>query len=122
MPAIVPVGVAVSPNGTFICTSSPSPITVIRTAVHSSPRRITPGPGAPVHPSQKSDFARAIIAAIYSRKSPSDVIHALTTPAISPETVVSVLLETLHTIETNPYGLAIGWIEDFMGVVTEVYL
>jgi hypothetical protein len=118
----VPVGVAVSPNRTFVCTASPSPINGIRTSVHSSPRRNLPSQAGSASSQTRSDLARSLISAIYSRRSPSDIIHALGKPVVSLETVVSVLLETASTLEASSFGLKVVWMEELLGVVTEVYL
>lgn len=67
-------------------------------------------------------MARALISAILTRRSPSDVIHSLSSSTVSFETVAITLLQALSTLEAYPYGLSSMWQEELLGVVTEVYL
>ena len=116
----VPTGVALSPNSALLCSTSPSPnATGYRISVHPVPRRQHP-------PSQnsptRSDLSRALAQAICARKSPSDVIHALTHKSVSLETVTNTLFVASGVLEANPVGLNEIWIGEILGVATEVYL
>ena len=69
---------------------------------------------------QRSELSRTLVAAIYSKKSPSDVIHVLT--RLSAETATTVLYEAAAIFETYPYGMPQVWIDEFLGIVTELYV
>lgn len=115
----VPVSVAASPNQIFICSTSPSAVQGLRTSVHTSPHRRSPSTALQ---SLRNDLTRALLSAIYSRRSPSDVIHVLSAPSMQMDAVALVLYEALSVLEANTYGLLHLWHQDFLGVATEVYL
>lgn len=57
-----------------------------------------------------------------SRESPSDIIHILSQPSTSLQSVVAALYHTLCTLAANAHGLAEMWLIEMLGVITEVYL
>ncbi|KAI0345167.1 hypothetical protein BDW22DRAFT_1390553 [Trametopsis cervina] len=116
----IPVGIALSPNETLLCTISPSASAIgHRNSIHSLPRR---HPIPSQTPSARSEMSRLLAQAIYTRKSPSDVIHALAEHSTSLETVVNTLYSAAAVLESNTVGLGEMWAEEILGVATEVYL
>ena len=114
----VPVGIAVSPNRTLICSISPSVSHSTRTTAHSLPRQqLSPSLGA-----SRNDLARSLVSAILSRKSPSDVVHALSAHVASMDVVLSTLSNSLTILETYSASLSDMWLEEILGVAAEVYL
>ena len=67
-------------------------------------------------------MARAIVLSILSRTSPSDVIHALTIPTTPLDDVLKTLYNSLRILENHAFGMQELWIEEVLGIATEVYL
>ncbi|KAL4251734.1 hypothetical protein ABKN59_004474 [Abortiporus biennis] len=120
----VPAGVVCSPNTALLCTVSST--AGARLSVHSIPRlsshsgTITTKFSSPSTP--KASLPKAICAALYSRKSPCDVIHALTLKSTPIHTVISAIHSSISIMESNPYGLPEVWFDELLGIITEVYL
>ncbi|KAJ3537580.1 hypothetical protein NM688_g6664 [Phlebia brevispora] len=113
-----PLGVAISPNHALICGISPSTTVSARTTVYAVPHLkqvSTPGP-------PKNDLSRAVVTSILSRKSPSDVIHALIMPSTPLDEVLNTLYNSLRILEAHSFGQYDMWIEDMLGIITEIYL
>lgn len=123
-PLPVPAGVAVSPNHVLLCNVSP-PSQGSRSSVYSLPRRTLPSlPAVPFPPplGPKNELSKALCTAIYGRKSPSDVIHTLTLSTTPYQFVVSTLYGALSIMEASTFGLPGMWMDEMLGVITEVYL
>lgn len=114
----VPTEVAVSPNQMLLCSVSSSSLFFSRTLVHAMPRRRH----ATSQTLHRSELTRSLAASILSRKSPSDVIHALSAHSLSLDIVAQTLYDTLSVLETYPNGLHDMWLDQILGVVTEIYL
>ncbi|KAI0689786.1 hypothetical protein BC835DRAFT_1367462 [Cytidiella melzeri] len=113
----IPIGIALSQNHALLCSTSPS------SAASSYRLSIHPLPHRHQAPTQlRSDLSCILAQAIFTRMSPSDVIHALTNNSVPLETVTSTLLSAASVLEVNPVGLSELWIDEILGVATEVYL
>lgn len=113
----VPGGVTVSPNGILVCSISPSLLSA-RTVVHALPRQSHSSPGGP----PKRDLARALVSAILSRKSPSDIIHTLSSQITPLDVMFGTLYNSLNILEVHSPGAMDMWMEEMLGVVAEVFL
>ncbi|EKM55338.1 uncharacterized protein PHACADRAFT_255893 [Phanerochaete carnosa HHB-10118-sp] len=120
----IPEGIAVSPNQTFICGLSPTlamnqgP----RISVQPIPHPLPPSQGSLTSSPGRHELSRALISALFSRRSPSDVIRALSASAVPLSAIETVLLEAVAALETSANGLQQTWYDEFLGVITEVYL
>jgi hypothetical protein len=67
------------------------------------------------------DFVSALISAIRSKRTVSDVAHQLSLGSISVQEVESVLCEVLEALESHDYGLRDVWFHEYLGILLEVY-
>jgi len=67
------------------------------------------------------DFVSALISAIWSKRTVSDVAHQLSLGSISVQEVESVLYEVLEALESHDYGLRDVWFHEYLGMLLEVY-
>ncbi|KAH9945890.1 uncharacterized protein BXZ73DRAFT_86136 [Epithele typhae] len=116
----VPVSVAFSPNETLICCIS-SPLLGSHLAVQNLPRRVSRDSALASSSQLHGDLSRHLVAAIRSRYSTSDVIHALAMPTLPPDATVDTLFQTLSSMERHSNGLPDMWIAELLGVAAEVY-
>ena len=114
----VPAGIAISPNRALLVSVSPLVRHSTRTTAHSLPRQ--------QHSSDnglsRNDLSCALVSSILSRKSPSDIVHALATQVNSMEAVLTTLYSSLNILEAYSPNLQDMWIEEMLGIATEVYL
>ena len=67
------------------------------------------------------DFVSALILAMRSRRTVSDVAHQLSLGSVGVQEVESVLYELLEALESHDYGLRGVWFHEFLGMLLEVY-
>jgi hypothetical protein len=67
------------------------------------------------------DFVSALISAMRSKRTVSDVAHQLSLGSVSVQEVESVLCELLEALESHDYGLRGVWFHEFLGMLLEVY-
>ncbi|GJE87143.1 hypothetical protein PsYK624_032260 [Phanerochaete sordida] len=120
----VPVGISVSPNQTYICSisSTPSILQGPRVSVQPIPHSLPPTQGSLVSTPGRHELSRALISAILSRRSPSDVIRSLSPPMVLIPAVEMILFETATALEACTNGLQQAWYDELLGVMTEIYL
>lgn len=70
----------------------------------------------------RTEISRLLVQSICSRESPSDVIRVLTERSASLETTVGALYNAAAVLDTFPVGLSEMWLDEILGVATEVYL
>ncbi|KAI0636718.1 hypothetical protein C8Q77DRAFT_1051073 [Trametes polyzona] len=116
----VPVSVALSPNEALVSCAS-SHLLGAHTSVQVLPRRVSGGLASITASHLHGDLARQLVAAIRSRNSPSDVIHALSMPTLPSEVAVNTLYNTFVFMENDSYGLMEMWTSELVGIATEVY-
>ncbi|KAJ3490206.1 hypothetical protein NLI96_g1591 [Meripilus lineatus] len=121
----VPSGIAVSPNNILLCSILPhgqgsriSVYTLPKRNLHSVPTVLFPSPVS----NSRDELSKALCAAIYGRRSPSDVIHSLTLATTPYQTAVNTVYGALTILETNTFGLTGMWMDEIIGTITEVYL
>lgn len=122
---LVMSGVATSPNNALLCAMSPSSVHGAQTFIQALPKlrqQNHPGPSLSSTNNFKNDISRALCAAIYSRNSPSDLVHFLALPTTSLATTSSTLYDALSILEINSYGLPEMWSEETLGVIMEVFM
>lgn len=68
-----------------------------------------------------SDFASVLVSAIRFKRTISDVAHQLSLNSTSAREVENVLYNVLEALETQDDGLRDVWVQDFFGVLVEVY-
>lgn len=122
---LVPSGIAVSPNNILLCSILPhgqgsriSVYTLPKRNLHSVPTVLFPSPVS----NSRDELSKALCAAIYGRRSPSDVIHSLTLATTPYQTAVNTVYGALTILETNTFGLTGMWMDEIIGTITEVYL
>jgi hypothetical protein len=71
--------------------------------------------------SRVPDFVSALISAMRSKRTVSDVAHQLSLGSVSVQEVESVLCEVLEALESVDYGLRRVWFHEFLGILLEVY-
>ncbi|KAI0819541.1 hypothetical protein BC628DRAFT_1525877 [Trametes gibbosa] len=116
----VPVSVALSPNEALLSCIS-SHLLGGQTSVQALPRRVSGGLASITASHLHGDLARQLVAAIRSRNSPSDIMHALSTPTLPLEIAVNTLYNTFAFTEGNSDGLMEMWTPELLGIATEVY-
>ena len=67
------------------------------------------------------DFVFALISAMRSKRTVSDLAHRLSLGSVSVQEVESVLYEVLEALESHDYGLRDVWFHEFLGILLEVY-
>lgn len=67
------------------------------------------------------DFVSALISAMRSKRTVSDIAHQLSLGSVSVQEVESVLYEVLEALESHDYGLRDVWFHEFLGILLEVY-
>lgn len=67
------------------------------------------------------DFVSALISAMLSKRTVSDVTHQLSLVSVSVQEVESILYELLEALESHDYGLRGVWFHEFLGTLLEVY-
>lgn len=73
-------------------------------------------------PPARTYHIRLLTQAICARNSPSDIIHVLAASNVTLDTVASTLYGAFSVLEASGVGLSDMWVEEILGVVTEVYL
>ncbi len=68
-----------------------------------------------------SDFASVLVSAIRFKRTISDVAHQLSLSSISTQEVENVLYNALEALETQDDGLRDVWVQEFFGILVEVY-
>lgn len=116
----MPVSVALSPNEALLSCIS-SHLLGGQTSVQALPRRVSGGLASITASHLHGDLARQLVAAIRSRNSPSDIMHALSTPTLPLEIAVNTLYNTFAFTEGNSDGLMEMWTPELLGIATEVY-
>ncbi|KAH9857142.1 hypothetical protein C2E23DRAFT_375639 [Lenzites betulinus] len=116
----VPVSAALSPNEALLsCVASH--FVSAQTSVQALPRRVSGGLASITASHLHGDLARQLVAAIRSRNSPSDIVHALSMPSLPAEVAVNTLHNTFAIMEGDSNGLMEMWTPELLGIATEVY-
>ena len=68
-----------------------------------------------------SDTASVLASAIRFKRTISDVSHQLSLSSSSAQEVENVLYNVLEALETQDDGLRDVWVQEFFGVLVEVY-
>ncbi|KAL6305250.1 hypothetical protein BKA93DRAFT_845915 [Sparassis latifolia] len=124
----VPVNAAISPNSVLLCTLPSSSFLGTPVSIHSLPPYLPPTASqsktAPSILGLTSDLElpSCIVASIRSRKSPSDIIHSLSTSLASVDMLSSTLHGAASILDSDSFGLSEMWLKDTFGIATEVYL
>jgi hypothetical protein len=133
-----PVSVALSPNAALLCAVSQSTTTTSRLTIHTIPKKSqSDNPGRPttftsldfssqwfglaVEYPHVTDFVSALVSAIRSKRTISDIAHQLSLNSVSVQELESILCEVLEALESHDYGLRDVWLHDFLGTLLEVY-
>ncbi|KAI0306477.1 hypothetical protein B0F90DRAFT_1690235 [Multifurca ochricompacta] len=115
-----PLGIAISPNAALFCAVSQSAVTASRLSVHSMPKRLQKGVSvSQLHP--VPDFVSALVSAVKSKSTISDVAHQLSITSVSVKEVEGTLCEVLEALETQDDGLRDVWFHEFLGILLEIY-
>jgi hypothetical protein len=72
-------------------------------------------------PRPVSDFVSALVLAIRSKRTVSDVAHQLSLSSVSVQQVESILCGVLVALESHDDGLRDVWFHGFLGTLLEVY-
>ncbi|KAI0006126.1 hypothetical protein BJV74DRAFT_22263 [Russula compacta] len=115
-----PVNVALSPNAALLCVVSQSTTTASKLTVHTIPKKFMSGNSVVEHP-RIPDFVSALVSAIWSKRTVSDVAHQLSLSSFSVQDVEGLLCEVLEELESHDYGLRDVWFHEFLGMLLEVY-
>jgi hypothetical protein len=115
-----PHGVALSPNAVLFCTVSPSTVSNSRLSIHAMPKKTLKDATVLEH-RPVSDLASVLVSAIRFKRTISDVAHQLSLSSISAPEVENVLYNVLEALETQDDGLRDVWVQEFFGVLVEVY-
>ncbi|KAI0256797.1 hypothetical protein BJV78DRAFT_1116968, partial [Lactifluus subvellereus] len=118
-----PLSVALSPNAVLLCAVSQSTLTASRLTVHSMPKKLQKDVSGrtTTEPHPISDYVSALVLAVRSKRTISDVAHQLSLSSVSVQQVESVLCEVLETLESHDDGLRDVWFHEFLGTLLEVY-
>ncbi|TFY63286.1 hypothetical protein EVJ58_g3346 [Rhodofomes roseus] len=117
----IPANVAYSPNRALLCSVAASTFSDSHISIHALPRR-RPDPTRPLTNALVAESHNLLVAAIRSRSSSSDVIHALASPAVYVQTVVDTLCEVLGSLTKESPNLRDVWTAEVLGVAGEVFL
>jgi hypothetical protein len=88
--------------------------------IHTLPKKFRNDSSVVEHP-RVPDFVSALISAMRSKRTVSDVAHQLSLGSVSVQEVESVLCEVLEALESHDYGLRDVWFHEFLGILLEVY-
>ncbi|KDQ60976.1 hypothetical protein JAAARDRAFT_31975 [Jaapia argillacea MUCL 33604] len=114
----LPHNAILSSNYALICTASSSERPL---SIHPFPRPSPPGDFlAPSRP-PTSHLTTALLSAIHSRTTPSDVIYHLSLPTTPLRLVEETLYEALTSFDSGDNGLPGMWIHELLGVAVETY-
>ncbi|KAF8274923.1 hypothetical protein EI94DRAFT_1711996 [Lactarius quietus] len=111
-----PQSVALSPNAVLFCMLSPSTVSTSRLSIHAMPKKTLKDATVLQH-----DFASVLVSAIRFKRTISDVSHQLSLSSISIQEVENVLYNVLETLETQDDGLRDVWVQEFFGILVEIY-
>lgn len=67
------------------------------------------------------DLASVLVSAIRFKRTTSDVAHQLSLSSISAQEVENVFYNVLEALESQDDGLRDVWIQEFFGILVEVY-
>ncbi|KAI9509649.1 hypothetical protein F5148DRAFT_1186141 [Russula earlei] len=115
-----PVSVALSPNATLLCAISQSTTASLRLTIHTMPKKL-PNDKSVVENARIPDFVSALLSAIRSKRTISDVARQLSLNSVSVQEVESILCEVLEALESHDYGLRDVWYHEYLGILLEVY-
>lgn len=115
-----PHSIALSPNAVLFCMVSPSTVTTSRLSIHAMPKK-TPKDATMLERRPVSDFASVLVSAIRFKRTISDIAHQLSLSSISAQEVENVLYDVLEALETQDDGLRDVWVQEFFGILVEVY-
>lgn len=116
----VPTNIAYSPNRAVLCSIASSSFLDHRISIHALPRRRHYDYQS-LNDAHVAHLSTLLVSAIRSRNSPSDVIHILSSPALSVDTAVDTMCHALAMLNKESTGLSEIWIAEVLGVATEVY-
>jgi len=114
---------ALSPNNVLLSTVSTS-LLATRTAIYTLPVQQTKdSPDQSSELSNDSSLSSALVAAINSRKTTSDVTHILSRTSTSVGQVADTLYATLSTFpeRTSSIGMSGLWTWEVIGIAVEIY-
>ncbi|KAI0082625.1 hypothetical protein K474DRAFT_1654738 [Panus rudis PR-1116 ss-1] len=116
----VPSSVVLSPNQALLCIVPSSPNA--RLSFHLLPKpQVAQSSNAAAAPAITREYYKSLSAAIYSRNSPSDLVHTLIRLPGPPNVVSNVLYNVISILESNSFGLSEMWLEEILGLATEIY-
>ncbi|KAI9446360.1 hypothetical protein H4582DRAFT_1905171 [Lactarius indigo] len=115
-----PHSVALSPNAVLFCMVFPSTVITSRLSIHAMPKK-TLKDATVLERRPVSDLASVLVSAIRFKRTISDVAHQLSLSSISAQEVESVLYSVLDVLETQDDGLRGVWVQEFFGILVEVY-
>lgn len=115
-----PHSVALSPNAVLFCMVFPSTVITSRLSIHPMPKKIMKD-ATVLERRPVSDFASVLVSAIRFKRTISDVAHQLSLSSISAKEVENVLYNVLEALETQDDGLRDVWVQEFFGILVEVY-
>ncbi|KAH9063340.1 hypothetical protein EDB87DRAFT_1557873 [Lactarius vividus] len=115
-----PHSVALSPNAVLFCMVFPSTVITSRLSIHAMPKKIMKD-ATVLERRPVSGFASVLVSAIRFKRTISDVAHQLSLNSISAKEVESVLYNVLEALETQDDGLRDVWVQEFFGILVEVY-
>jgi hypothetical protein len=115
-----PHSVTLSPNAVLFCMLSPSTVSTSRLSIHAMPKKTPKDATMPEHRSM-SNFASVLVSAIRFKRTISDVSHQLSLSSTSAQEVENVLYNVLEALETQDDGLRDVWVQEFFGILVEVY-
>ena len=116
----VPASISLSPNEALLCCMS-SPLLGSHVSIQPLPRRVFGDSASTTGGHFPEDLAKLLVTAIRSRRSPSDVIHALEMPALPTEVTATALFQSLAIMEKQSFGLPEMWTAELIGIAAEVY-
>ncbi|KAI9466307.1 hypothetical protein BJY52DRAFT_347684 [Lactarius psammicola] len=119
-PVYPPHSVALSPNAVLFCMISPSTVITSRLSIHAMPKKTLKGVTV-LERRPVSDFASVLVSAIQFKRTISDVAHQLSLSSINTQEVENVLYNALEALETQDDGLRDVWVQEFFGILVEVY-
>ena len=131
-----PHSVALSPNAILFCMVSPSTVSTSRLSIHAMPKKTLKDvtgthfhftisfqclPHIVLEHRAVSDLASVLVSAIRFKRTISDIAHQLSLSSISAQEVENVLYNVLEALETQDDGLRDVWVQEFFGILVEVY-
>jgi hypothetical protein len=112
----VPLDVMISPDKTFLSSSTSTSIAFGRTTIYSVPFPQCQDDGA-----RRSWYAAALLSAICMRRPSSDVAHALAQSSCSLAFVESVFDDAMRMLEDRRWGQVDQWLTDVASTAAQVY-